>query len=320
MEENFVKNASVHICARTHMNIVFNIYQCGNYDVNPGCSFATGEEDVFIIFYVNQGVCYLESKPFTAKIGAGRAFVIFPEVKYRLKSAGTEALNLTWVAFSGYRVDDYLARAAVWSARPVVEDPKGALGEKLNHLYMLSHEPCNRYCKMASVLYDIFAYLRDEREKNRPEGYKENLNYFAACAVNYIEHNYMNEISVNEIADTLGISRKHLGTVFHKILGVTPRQYIIYYRIQKAGKLLDGTNQSIQEIAEAVGYANQFYFAKEFKRVIGKSPSEYRREGGNCQVCSWYSFASSLIKQYDFGNPDEESDWNVVITPPGRGN
>lgn len=44
-------------------------------------------------------------------------------------------------------MEDYLRRAAIWPGAPVIDDPEGLLGEKVNRLYMFSHEPINRYCK-----------------------------------------------------------------------------------------------------------------------------------------------------------------------------
>ncbi|MCI5859844.1 MAG: hypothetical protein PUC28_07975 [Blautia sp.] len=44
-------------------------------------------------------------------------------------------------------MEDYLRRAAIWPGAPVIDDPEGLLGEKVNRLYMFSHESINRYCK-----------------------------------------------------------------------------------------------------------------------------------------------------------------------------
>ena len=44
-------------------------------------------------------------------------------------------------------MEDYLRRAAIWPGAPVIDDPEGLLGEKVNRLYMFSHEPINCYCK-----------------------------------------------------------------------------------------------------------------------------------------------------------------------------
>ena len=315
MDDNFVKNETVQICSRTHLNMTFNIFQCGNFDVEPGKCFTTAEDDVFIMFHVNSGAGLLETKPCTSGVEEGFGFVVFPDVTYRLSSIGEETMNITWVAFSGYRAEDYLGRAAIWPARPVFEDVGGKFGKKMNRLYMLSHEPTNRYCKMASVLYDIFGYLRDMRSPVIEEGYKENLNYVAARAVNYIDHNYMHPISVEKIADGMGITRKHLCHVFHKVLNVTPRQYIIFYRMEKACKMLRSTQQSVQEIAEAVGYANQFYFSKEFKRIVNMRPTEYRKSSGEIEIFTWHSFEATLMNNYKFGTEAEDEDWSVKIEP-----
>lgn len=70
---------------------------------------------------------------------------------------------------------------------------------------------------------------------------------------------------------------------------------------------------------KATGYANQFYFAKEFRRIIGKTPSEYRREGGGDEeIFTKNSFAATLMKQYQFGVSEEEHDWGLMITPSGQ--
>lgn len=70
---------------------------------------------------------------------------------------------------------------------------------------------------------------------------------------------------------------------------------------------------------KATGYANQFYFAREFRRIIGKTPSEYRREGGGDEeIFTKNSFAATLMKQYQFGVSEEEHDWGLMITSPSQ--
>ena len=125
----------------------------------------------------------------------------------------------------------------------------------------------------------------------------------------------MNPITVDDLANRLGITRKHLCAVFNRVLQITPKQFIILYRIEKACKLLLSSNQSIQEIAEAVGYTNQFYFSKEFKRIVGKSPSEYRNSKEKVEVFSYRSFLSTLMRQYEMDDSNMPGDWKVLITP-----
>ena len=58
-------------------------------------------------------------------------------------------------------------------------------------------------------------------------------------------------------------------------MGVSPMKYIIYLRMQKAVELLKRKTFSISQIAYALGYKNQFYFSKEFKKYFGLPPSKY---------------------------------------------
>ena len=60
---------------------------------------------------------------------------------------------------------------------------------------------------------------------------------------------------------------------------MSPVQHILSLRIVNAQSLLDRTNYSIKGISEIVGYANPMYFIREFKKEIGKSPAQYRKEG-----------------------------------------
>ena len=88
---------------------------------------------------------------------------------------------------------------------------------------------------------------------------------------------YARGITLDEIAEKLNVTPEYLGSQFHKEVGVTFSTYMKEYRIQKAKKLLIGTNLKLYEVAEQVGYATPKYFSKIFKEVTGQFPAEYRK-------------------------------------------
>jgi two-component system response regulator YesN len=98
-------------------------------------------------------------------------------------------------------------------------------------------------------------------------------------ALDYIEKNYEKEISVSEIASTFGIGANYFSTVFKKMVNMTYTEYVQARRIDKAKKLLRGTDMPIQNIADEVGYSDYFHFEKLFKREVGETPGKYRNEG-----------------------------------------
>ena len=88
---------------------------------------------------------------------------------------------------------------------------------------------------------------------------------------------YARGITLEEIAEKLHVTPEYLGSQFHKEMGVTFSAYIKEYRIQKAKKLLIGTNLKLYEITRQVGYETPKYFSKIFREVTGQLPAEYRK-------------------------------------------
>ncbi len=83
--------------------------------------------------------------------------------------------------------------------------------------------------------------------------------------------------SVVELAHAAGYSVDHFSRVFLKIVGLRPQQYIIQAKIERASQLLAESNLTIGAISEVVGFQDIFYFSRQFKQKVGKSPSLYRK-------------------------------------------
>lgn len=97
----------------------------------------------------------------------------------------------------------------------------------------------------------------------------------------YIVHNYDKEINLNSIAHSLNYSSSYLTKIFHQHYQTTPGKYIISIRIQNASHLLlHHPELTIGQIGDMVGYPEQGYFSRIFKKQTGLSPFEYRESGG----------------------------------------
>jgi len=294
VHEKITKNTTIHISSPAHLNITFNLFQCGNNELIKDGVLSLKTSNTFILLYVNEGSGLLEINNLAFKISKGQGMVAFPDGEYDLRNMGEEPLDLVWLSFTGYLVENYLNRANIYRSKPIIKDKEGVVGETLNAIYKKSLEFPNRYCPMMSMLYHIFEHLLDANPTKRSGEYVDSADFFASKAVSFIENNYSMNISVDDIANFLGISRKHLYSIFNTVLKISPKQYLIYYRIEKACMRLKSTNQSVLEIAESVGYLNQFYFSKEFKRLTNMTPTEYRKNSDLCQIFSYRSFVPTL--------------------------
>ncbi|MFD0712603.1 helix-turn-helix domain-containing protein [Paenibacillus sp. GCM10027626] len=100
-------------------------------------------------------------------------------------------------------------------------------------------------------------------------------------ALDYINNEYAQpHLSLLEAAELTGLSHPYLSRVFKEEMGKTFMEYVTEMRINKARELLENPDTKVYEVAGAVGYTEYAYFVRVFKRVVGYSPSDYRKQLG----------------------------------------
>lgn len=112
----------------------------------------------------------------------------------------------------------------------------------------------------------------------RCKSHSNDIEMLYNMALEHIQYNYMNEISVNDIAEVVKINENRLLYIFKKYCGIGIKEYIVNFRINVAKELLSTTDMKVNEIAMKVGYQDQFYFSRIFKSRCGVSPLKYRIE------------------------------------------
>ncbi len=96
-------------------------------------------------------------------------------------------------------------------------------------------------------------------------------------ALRWIQNDHAKTLSVADLAALLKVSPQYLGRLFVKHFGLSPLQYINRMKLDKAKKLMRETTLSIQEISQANGFENPFYFSRLFHRLERESPTAYRK-------------------------------------------
>lgn len=101
--------------------------------------------------------------------------------------------------------------------------------------------------------------------------------YYMDQILDYVQKNFMKELSLEEVAEYVNLSVGYLSNYFKGKMGMTFVDYLTKLRIEKAKELLMYTNDKIYKIAEQVGYQNSQYFVTIFKKKTGVTPAEYRK-------------------------------------------
>ncbi|WP_155985794.1 helix-turn-helix transcriptional regulator [Paenibacillus gorillae] len=96
----------------------------------------------------------------------------------------------------------------------------------------------------------------------------------------YMEQNYHLEVTLQDISERFYLSREYISRRFKQEMGENVFDYLARIRVEKARLLLQNPNLKITQIAEMVGYDDEKYFSKVFKKVMGVSPNQYRKQEG----------------------------------------
>lgn len=148
------------------------------------------------------------------------------------------------------------------TARPILEE----MIKKYNSPSSAKDIILSGYAKILIGLIAASAFGSDSRKNKRLEE-----------IVEYLHENYTLDISNKMIAEKFNYHPKYLYSLLHKRLGTSPHSYIVGLRIDEAARLLYSTNMSIEEISRRVGFKESTYFCTVFKRLVGITPSQYRK-------------------------------------------
>ena len=95
-------------------------------------------------------------------------------------------------------------------------------------------------------------------------------------SIDFINNNFTNNIKVTDIANYVGLNRSYLSSLFKKSLNLSPQEFLLKFRMNKAYELLKNPKLSVGDVSRSVGYMDPLTFSKTFKKYSGYSPKQYR--------------------------------------------
>nr|WP_246434109.1 helix-turn-helix domain-containing protein [Spirochaeta isovalerica] len=105
----------------------------------------------------------------------------------------------------------------------------------------------------------------------------DNKDEYVKQAIEYIREHYIQDISLADAAGNMGITQGYLSRIFKEKTTYTFLEYLTYYRLRKAVKLLHDRSLRINEIARLCGFQDHGYFSQLFRRYLGVTPGQFRK-------------------------------------------
>lgn len=133
-------------------------------------------------------------------------------------------------------------------------------------------------CLMVMELFVLISRALKMEWENNIKTRSPKVKELIQVAVNYINNNYERDISLGDIAHFVFLSPSYFTRAFKEEVGMSPINYLLKTRIDRAKELLRETQMKVSEIALGVGFANQQRFNEIFKKYTGVTPLHYRKQ------------------------------------------
>lgn len=239
----------------------------GEEKCSPGHFWGAGVRGSYIIHYVisGTGIFYCGTGKYT--LTKGQAFVIFPNTVVKYQADLKDPWHYAWVVFQGDEAKEIFTNMGISIKSPIIND----VGSK-RAIDIIRKMPTERggivseNLRFSSLLYDLLSLLSENKTEDKSE------NIYLAAATRFIRAHYHEDVTVESLAAHVGISRKYLFAIFKNALGISPKDYIIDYRMKKAREFLEDGKLSVAQVAYSVGYKDPLTFSRMFKAKVGVSP------------------------------------------------
>ena len=264
--------------------IDLGLYQFGWEHCEPSHSFGPAMRNHFLFHYVISGTGTLiaensKKESISYSIKSGQGFMIFPNQICTYIADAQQPWEYVWIEFDGLRAKETVELSGLCVNSPVYKAKYKDVAQTMKDemVYIINHKDDSPFHLIGHLYLFIDSFVKSSAITQISKS--NNLrDFYIKEALSFIEQNFQNDITVEEIAACCGLNRSYFGKIFHEVLGKSPQEFLISYRMTKATELLKLTSLSIAEVGSAVGYSNQLHFSRAFKKIYGISPRQWRNE------------------------------------------
>ena len=248
-----------------------NLIYCGIREKCYGHKYNKHKLDNYILTLINEGSAEFDINGKQTVFSENYFYVMYSKSEMSYVTNEDMPWSISWLVIEGTQIESILNMIGITRETPFlyIRNPRkiksilDEIFEKTNRIDMTSKMEC------ISLLYSLFAALAEEK-------LVVNSNPHVDRALKYIHEHYCEDISIQQLAAYLGLNNNYFSKLFKKNMGMSPSAYINGLKLERAKCLIKHTDMQINDLCEAIGYADQFYFSRIFKKKEKISPLNYR--------------------------------------------
>ena len=261
------------------VDLQIRINRCGSVRCEPNWNWDSAPMPDYDVWYVWAGQGQLSTKGQTWPASVGNWFCLQPGETCQGQHDPKQRLGVTYLHFDF--VDD---RGRVQRLPPAKRPPLQVTMREVEWVEqalkraVALHESGNAAAQAeARMLLRSVLLLAARRAAEPPARRQQREHHDAIWSVaRYIGENPGEIFSIDALADRAGFSADHFARLFRQFVGLPPKEFCIRTRLRRAQSLLSESHLSVEQIAQALGYADVFFFSRQFKQRLGVPPTTWR--------------------------------------------
>ncbi|PIE20672.1 MAG: AraC family transcriptional regulator [Neptuniibacter caesariensis] len=253
----------------------------GYYRKASGHRMARREHDDYLLIYCLDGEGAAVINEHKIRIRAGDILLIPKGISHTYQARKSKPWTIYWVHFHGHHAEDFITHLQQKESNlrryvmPIgihsrLASDFEALLEARESTYNL-----NAYICAANQLRQILSHIALLQPLAKQKLSRGGLDIERVHSL--MQAHIHEQLDLDTLTASINLSKYHFVKKYKEITGTTPINHFIQLKIERACHLLDTTNNGINEVAFAVGYEDAYYFSRIFKKLMGVSPSQYRK-------------------------------------------
>jgi AraC-like DNA-binding protein len=258
-----------------------SLYEVGSFRLSGGNSVDLDKGVSYGLYFVVEGKGVYKRGGTEYPLEEGSCFSLYPNETASYCADADNELYVCWVRFNGADAKLLMSAADFTPQKPVRQPINvSSAVEVVSGIFVFRGYELYQLAQSTALLYGLMAFLikgASVDPNDIPDGWTGVV--YVQRSLDFIAENYSRNISVDDIAGAVGLSRSQLYRLFSAQIGVSPQKYLTEFRVREACNLLQKCQSTVKEISYAVGI-EEAYFSSVFKKIVGKTPSEYVRSFG----------------------------------------
>ncbi len=250
----------------------------GYYKQASNHSMLRRTHDDYLMMYCLDGMGELTLDHERYIIRAGDLVILPRGVAHAYKASDKTPWSIYWMHFSGEDSEAFIDYLAIREHQYVthlgihsrlVSDFESLLDSRQSNFSLTA------FIHASNLLRQILAHIAQLQPLAKQQQAAHNFNLEQIHSL--MQARVHEQLDLETLAANANLSKFHFVKKYKELTGTTPINHFIHLKIERACHLLDITTKSINEISFAVGYEDAYYFSRIFKKIMGISPSQYRR-------------------------------------------